>query len=343
MRKKKFLELLENDIKDFDAVYKKKIINKYNIKIIHKMKRMTEKEAVETFDRDVIVRKEKIIFKVKMFFINIINIVVNFFKSFSVKIRNIKNKNNKNLHKKVEKLSNINKKKKDINDYNKYNTKLSVFLMVVLNIFFGIVLFILGIFFFINIIAILDGVRLFSFIITTFLLMTFIILLLLFLNSILHKTGISFKKYYTCFITLLVLLGCSIGYIIYDIYKLEEIDDLSDNYVMSSESITYDLLENDVLDIEFNHNYNNTYNIKYDNTLNDEVKIVANYYRTYHDYFVTRNRNDIYVSFHANKRNVISAFIEGLREDKIFNFNELKRYNITIYVNENDKDRINVY
>ena len=343
MRKKKFLELLENDIKDFDAVYKKKIINKYNIKIIHKMKRMTEKEAVETFDRDIIVRKEKIIFKVKMFFINIINIVVNFFKSFSVKIRNIKNKNNKNLHKKVEKLSNINKKKKDINDYNKYNTKLSVFLLVVLNICFGIVLFILGIFFFINIIAILDGVRLFSFIITTFLLMISIILLLLFLNSILHKAGISFKKYYTCFITLLVLLGCSIGYIIYDIYKLEEIDDLSDNYVMSSESITYDLLENDVLDIEFNHNYNNTYNIKYDNTLNDEVKIVANYYRTYHDYFVTRNRNDIYVSFHANKRNVISAFIEGLREDKIFNFNELKRYNITIYVNENDKDRINVY
>ena len=348
MRKKKFLELLNKKIVDCDDIYKQKLLDKYNQKITVKMRKLSEKDAVGLFDLDKIVKKELFILKVKLFFKRLFNSIVSFFKLIFLKIKNFCEILFKKLRFKKNKKEV--RSKKIINSELNYDNKKVIcnnhFLMCVLSILYFlmfIVLFLLGIFFFINVIAILDGVRLFSFILATVFVILFVIMILLILNCILKGKNVDFKSFLVYPIILLFLLGCSVGYVFYDIYKLEEIDDLSELYTMSNESNVFDLLDDDVLDIEFNSNYDNRYFIKYDESLDNQVKIVVNYYRNYYDCLIKKSRNDIYISFHDNKRNIVSTFIEGLREDEILNFDELKRYNITIYVNENDKNKINVY
>lgn len=348
MRKKKFLELLNKKIVDCDDIHKQKLLDKYNQKITVKMRKLSEKDAVSLFDLDKIVKKELFILKVKLFFKRLFNGIFSFFKLIFLKIKNFCEILFKKLRFKKNKKEV--RSKKIINGELNYDNKKVIcnnhFLMCVLSILYFlmfIVLFLLGILFFINVIAILDGVRLFSFILATVFVILFVIMILLILNCILKGKNVDFKSFLVYPIILLFLLGCSVGYVFYDIYKLEEIDDLSELYTMSNESNVFDLLDDDVLDIEFNSNYDNRYFIKYDESLDNQVKIVVNYYRNYYDCLIKKSRNDIYISFHDNKRNIVSTFIEGLRENKILNFDELKRYNITIYVNENDKNKINVY
>ena len=345
MRKKKFLESLSKKISFVDENDKQKILNKYDKKITINMKSMSEKEAVDKFNIEKIVKKELIVFKFKSFFKKVFGKILVFLKFLYLKILNFtklftKRKNISNIRNKIKKekqhtVNNANLKKKN-NAYFKS-------FIIILYIFLILLLFLLGIFFFINIVAILDGVRIFGLISTTCLVILFIMLVLFILNGVLHNIKIDFQKFHVHFVVLIILLGCSVGYSMYEFYKLSEIDDFSDVYVMSGETNLFDLLEDDTLDIQFNSRYGNKYKIKYDDSLTGQVKIVTNYYRNYYDYVIKKNRGDVYISFHANNRNVISTLIEGLRDDKIYNLDELKRYDITIYINEIDKDRINVY
>ena len=345
MKKKRFLDLLGRKIDHINENDKQKILNKYDQKITIKMKSMSEKEAVDKFNIEKIVKRELFVFKFKSFFKNVFSKILGFLKFLYLKTLNFtklftERKNaskNRNTVKKDKKLivDNANLKKKN-------NTYFKVFI-VILYIFLIFILFLFGIFFFINIVAILDGVRIFSLISTTCLIILFIMLVLFILNGVLHNIKIDFQKFHVHFVVLIILLGCSVGYSMYEFYKLSEIDDFSDVYVMSGETNLFDLLEDDTLDIQFNSRYGNEYKIKYDDSLTGQVKIVTNYYRNYYDYVIKKNRGDVYISFHVNNRNVISTLIEGLRDDKIYNLDELKRYDITIYINEIDKDKINVY
>ena len=345
MKKKKFLELLGKRFNDFSCNEKQKILDKYNNKIEQKMRHMSEKEAVDGFNIDRIVKKELFVFKIKLFLKKVFSKFFKFFKLIYLKILNfvkaftkrkiICNKNKKEVHKDFVQVDKVKLSSRD-NVWVK-------FIVVVSYIFLIVILFLLGIFFFINIIAFLDGVKIFGFISTAFLFILCNLLFLFILNCILHNIKIDFKNFHAYFIILVLLLSCSIGYLMYEFYELDEIDDFSEVYVMSSDSSLFDLLENDILNIQFNSNYDNKYRIKYDDSLNNQVKIVVNYYRNYYDYIVKKNRGDIYISFHVNNRNVLSTLIEGFRENKIYNLNELKRYDITIYLNEKDKDKINVY
>ena len=65
MKKKKFLELLGKRFNDFSCNEKQKILDKYNNKIEQKMRHMSEKQAVDGFNIDRIVKKELFVFKIK--------------------------------------------------------------------------------------------------------------------------------------------------------------------------------------------------------------------------------------------------------------------------------------
>lgn len=344
MKKKKFLELLSKKINYVDNKDKQKILDKYDKKIKVKMKFLSEREAVSKFNVEKIVKKELCLFKIKTFFIKVFNGILSFIKLVYLKVFNCikvftKKKPFSNNSKKIKKEKQLYSGTENLRLKNKWCRLLMIFLYILLLV----ILFVLCIFFFVNVIALLDGIRIFSFISTTCLFIICIILLLFLLNSVLHNIKIDFRKVRFHFVILVMLLGCSVGYSIYEFYKLSEIDDFSDAYTMSSETDFFDLMEDDTLDIQFNSEYDTQYQIKYDNSLEGQIKIVTNYYRNYYDYVIKKNRWDIYISFHVNIRNVVSTLIDGLREDKLYNLDELKRYDITIYISEDDKDKINVY
>ena len=194
MKKKRFLDLLGRKIDHIDENDKQKILNKYDHKITINMKSMSEKEAVDKFNIEKIVKRELFVFKFKSFFKNVFSKILGFLKFLYLKTLNFtklftERKNaskNRNTVKKDKKLivDNANLKKKN-------HTYFKVFI-VILYIFLIFILFLFGIFFFINIVAILDGVRIFSLISTTCLIILFIMLVLFILNGVLHNIKIDF-------------------------------------------------------------------------------------------------------------------------------------------------------
>ena len=53
-----------------------------------------------------------------------------------------------------------------------------------------------------------------------------------------------------------------------------------------------------------------------------------------------KNVNDIYVSLSLDYRDRLSVYLENLKENKIYDKNELSRYTVKITMNERDKDRV---
>lgn len=342
MRKKKFLEILNKKLLFLDDRSKKDILQKYDNMICKKMIKVKEKDVIKSLNLDFIVKKEMAIYKTKLFFKRIKNSFNKFFCVLKEKLKLFKT-----VRKKTSKAEkSVFHQKNKTNGVTSYSKNTYVFsksnkiILFIVGIILYIVLFFLGIIFFINIVAFLDGIKLYSFILISFVL---ILIVCFSLRCIVDKLNIgvfNFKKYNRYYIILISLLGCSFGYLMFDIYRLEEVDDFSEYYTMSRETNMFDI-DSDEVNVKFNHIYDNKYNIKYDDSLDNEIKIVANYYRNYYDLVIKKNRNDLYVSFHVNSRDVISTLIDGLKQKSIYNLNELKRYDITIYINEKDKNKIN--
>ena len=82
------------------------------------------------------------------------------------------------------------------------------------------------------------------------------------------------------------------------------------------------------------------YTIEYDNTLDNKITIETKYYESYYDYYMKKNVNDIYVSLSLDYRDRLSVYLENLKENKIYDKNELSRYTVKITMNERDKDRV---
>lgn len=347
MRKNKFLKILNNKLENIDENYKKKVLEKYEKKINIKLNVMKEDEAVQLFDIDNIVKTEYFYYKFRIFFQKFINKVIFLLKKFYYKIFHlvcaVKSKffhYKKDTRKKIKKAS-----KKTIceNSLPFVSNSILRCMYMIFSSLLLVFLFLLGLLFFINLFALLDGVKLFSFFLTIIVVTLLVILLLLFMYNNFNRIKFHKKHFFIILIILLILFGFSVGYNIYDVYKLEEVDNLNNYYSISNEINIFDLIDGDVLDIQFNPYYDNVYDVIYDDSLNNQVKIVTNYYRNYYDFLITKNRDDVYISFHANKRNLVSTLIEGLKDNKIFNFNELKRYDIVIYINENDKNKISIH
>ena len=53
-----------------------------------------------------------------------------------------------------------------------------------------------------------------------------------------------------------------------------------------------------------------------------------------------KNSNDVYVSLSVDFRDRLSVYLENLKENKIYDKNELSRYIVKITMNERDKERI---
>lgn len=190
--------------------------------------------------------------------------------------------------------------------------------------------------------AILDGIKYYGFNIALFGIDLLLLIIVILVNKLIIGKKISIKWTLISVILILIIIACGISLFMKQISKIDIVKDVSDKYTMTRKYEKISLPSNldKVTRISFNSHYDTKYTIEYDNTLDNKITIETKYYESYYDYYMKKNVNDIYVSLSLDYRDRLSVYLENLKENKIYDKNELSRYTVKITMNERDKDRV---
>lgn len=190
--------------------------------------------------------------------------------------------------------------------------------------------------------AILDGIKYYGFNIALFGVDLLLLIIVILVNKLILSKKISVKWTLISVLLTLIIIACGISLFMKQISKIDIVKDVSDKYTMTRKYEKISLPSNldKVTRISFNSHYDTKYTIEYDNTLDNIITIETKYYESYYDYYMKKNMNDIYVSLSLDYRDRLSVYLENLKENKIYDKNELSRYTVKITMNERDKDRI---
>lgn len=190
--------------------------------------------------------------------------------------------------------------------------------------------------------AILDGIKYYGFNIALFGIDLLLLIIVILVNKLIIGKKISIKWTLISVILTLIIIACGISLFMKQISKIDIVKDVSDKYTMTRKYEKISLPSNldKITRISFNSHYDTKYTIEYDNTLDNKITIETKYYESYYDYYMKKNVNDIYVSLSLDYRDRLSVYLENLKENKIYDKNELSRYTVKITMNERDKDRV---
>lgn len=190
--------------------------------------------------------------------------------------------------------------------------------------------------------AILDGIKYYGFNIALFGVDLLLLIIVILVNKLILGKKISIKWTLISVILTLIIIACGISLFMKQISKIDIVKDVSDKYTMTRKYEKISLPSNldKITRISFNSHYDTKYTIEYDNTLDNKITIETKYYESYYDYYMKKNVNDIYVSLSLDYRDRLSVYLENLKENKIYDKNELSRYTVKITMNERDKDRV---
>ena len=190
--------------------------------------------------------------------------------------------------------------------------------------------------------AILDGIKYYGFNIALFGVDLLLLIIVILVNKLILGKKISIKWTLISVLLTLIIIASGIALFMKQISKIDIVKDVSDKYTMTRKYEKISLPSNldKITRISFNSNYDTKYTIEYDNTLDNKITIETKYYESYYDYYMKKNVNDIYVSLSLDYRDRLSVYLENLKENKIYDKNELSRYTVKITMNERDKDRV---
>lgn len=190
--------------------------------------------------------------------------------------------------------------------------------------------------------AILDGIKYYGFNIALFGVDLLLLIIVILVNKLILGKKISIKWTLISVLLTLIIIACGISLFMKQISKIDIVKDVSEKYTMTRKYEKISLPSNldKVTRISFNSHYDTKYTIEYDNTLDNKITIETKYYESYYDYYMKKNVNDIYVSLSLDYRDRLSVYLENLKENKIYDKNELSRYTVKITMNERDKDRV---
>lgn len=190
--------------------------------------------------------------------------------------------------------------------------------------------------------AILDGIKYYGFNIALFGIDLLLLIVVILVNKLIIGKKISIKWTLISVLLTLIIIACGISLFMKQISKIDIVKDVSDKYTMTRKYEKISLPSNldKITRISFNSHYDTKYTIEYDNTLDNKITIETKYYESYYDYYMKKNVNDIYVSLSLDYRDRLSVYLENLKENKIYDKNELSRYTVKITMNERDKDRV---
>lgn len=190
--------------------------------------------------------------------------------------------------------------------------------------------------------AILDGIKYYGFNIALFGVDLLLLIIVILVNKLILGKKISIKWTLISVLLTLIIIASGIALFMKQISKIDIVKDVSDKYTMTRKYEKISLPSNldKVTRISFNSHYDTKYTIEYDNTLDNKITIETKYYESYYDYYMKKNVNDIYVSLSLDYRDRLSVYLENLKDNKIYDKNELSRYTVKITMNERDKDRV---
>lgn len=326
-KREKFLKELSlnlGEVKDKD-----KIVDKYTTLIYKRIKdgekfddivkslgsisSIVKKETTKKdFIKDVHNFLKKIIIKIKKFF----------FKLFS-KIK----KTNEN--KSVPSTLKINNNKK--------------FWLIFLEVFLFLLASYIAIFFMVSVLAVMDGVKVYGITIVLFSILSINFIFIDIVNK--KRLGIQYniRKYYMIIVFLIIMIASGVAYTTYSYFKIDFVNVPNEKYNLTYKELTYRLVKGQKTDIYFNSWYKVSYSLNYDEELKNKVRIVVKYNESFYDLNSQNDEGDIYISLVNDKRDMISMYINNLKDNKIYNEKELSRYLIKIYVNEDDYKRLVIH
>lgn len=188
--------------------------------------------------------------------------------------------------------------------------------------------------------TILDGIKFYGINIALLGISLINLWLVIIVNKLVFKKHISNKWSLITLLSFILLVSIGIALAYRQYTRIIFVNDVGEKYSMTRNYKTYYLPEEKNVHITFNSNYKTKYIINYDNKLVDKYGVEVKYYECYYDFYSVRSSNDLYISLKLDYRDRISVYIDDLKENKIYDEDELSRYTVVITVNEKDKDRI---
>lgn len=343
-KKEKFLLSLKTYLEKNKINNSEKILSKYKNLIENKIKKgeKISKIIIEIGSFESIIERES---KKKIFIEKIKKIAIlckNNCKTIINKVKNLKPYIEKLENEEIQEIENKKEKVKNLILWGKILFIIYKIFLYIIIVVLSFILLWLSTIFVASLFMLLDGVK---FIGVSFLILSLIFLLcwaIVILNKIVTYRKISFRKSLYLFIILLIFIGLNTGIILVQYFKFENINKVSEKYSFTTYEKTFNLPkeESKKYYIHFNSWYKNKYIIHYDETLINQIKITINYYECYYDVYHSTKGNSLYISLKKDYRDLISMYIENLKENKIYNNKELSRNSVDIYINEIDYERL---
>jgi len=158
-------------------------------------------------------------------------------------------------------------------------------------------------------------------------------------NKILRKEKSIFYSFFL-YLVPLVIIGIGLGSVYHDVKDYEVILDVDSKYSMKTVEFEYDIPEAEDFKIYFNTNYGTAATYKEDKKLKNKVRIEITYYKDYYELNNSYDSVSTYISLGVSNRRKLALFLENIKDDRIYSMDELERYEVVIYTNEKDANRV---
>lgn len=324
MKKKEFFDILVDELNFLNAEEIMKVIKAYDKDIKKRIKKgEKEKNIILSFGSPEDIAND--FFKEKR-------------KEKIEKLKNTLNNLKSKIFKKYKKENKKNKRKKAVKKIKKEIRKNSVLKNALLYLLV-IMFFLNNVLLFVTLITFIDGIRIIGPVITLFCISLIILLLIINNDDYYHFKDLN--KSIKLSIVIIVLLAFSFGvsYSVYEFYNMDYDNKIDTKYTMVKTTNKIKV-ENSIkkYNIYLNSFYKTNYEILIDDKLGREIKIDVKYYECLNDFNYKVSKDSLYLSMFENKRDIISFYLNNLRENKIYNYKELVRYEIIISMSSEIKE-----
>lgn len=191
-----------------------------------------------------------------------------------------------------------------------------------------------------SLVAFLDGIRIIGINIALLGINLLFLWFIIIFNRYITRKKNKLKLNLIVIIICILLIALGIVLAINEIVKIDNVTDVSEKYSMTTKYDTYNLPSDDNMYLNFNSNYDTQYIVNFDDNLDNKMKLEVKYYECYYDYYVKKSTNDIYVSLKLDPRDRLSVYMDDLKEDKIYDSDELSRYIVKITISRKDYVRL---
>lgn len=346
MKKKEFIKILKEKLCFLETDEISEIISCYeeNIKKRIKNKEKEEDVIASYGDIDKIIKKmkkkkfykkislniEKIKENIKKFFLSIA-------KWFKKKYKSIRKQNKKvRVSKETKQEKSMTRKSEEKSKKKLITSVISYILIVLLFVFITLLFtFLIGFF---------DGIKILG---PGIFSLGIVVILSIIIMNIENYFGYRLLNRNIKFIINMipiVIISMGISIIGYEIYKLDYVNDIDEKYVFykSENKINVD---DDIkeFNIYFNSFYKNNYSVIVDENMENTIQVQVKYYEAVNDLHYKNAKDSLYISLTENFRDLISFYISNLKNNKMYSYKELSRYEILIYMSPKIKEKVKIH